>query len=125
MDQFPLASESGVIGNSRSKDGVFPILGPSLDGSMVVGEHHFDKPSIFFSESFEYPSLGSGTLETFVLTLDPAQQRVRVERPNGRANPLLTKAAGLVPQSGEGEELRSAFNANADRARLMVLLSPT
>ena len=125
MDQFSLASESGVIGNSRNQDGVFPILGASLDGSMVVGGHHFEKPSIFFSDSFEYPSLGSGTLESFVLTLDSAQQRVRVERPSGRANPLLTRAAGLVPQSGEGEELKSAFNANVDRARLMVLLSPT
>ena len=38
---------------------------------------------------------------------------------------LLTKAAGLVPQSGQGDEIRSAFNENVDRVRLMVLLSPT
>jgi len=38
---------------------------------------------------------------------------------------LLTKAAGLIPQSGQGDEIRSAFNANVDRVRLMVLLSPT
>ena len=38
---------------------------------------------------------------------------------------LLTKAAGLVPQSGQGAEIRSAFNENVDRVRLMVLLSPT
>ncbi len=37
----------------------------------------------------------------------------------------LSKAAGLVPQSGEGDDIRSAFNKNVDRVRLMVLLSPT
>ena len=41
------------------------------------------------------------------------------------ANPLVTKAARLLPQSGQGEEIKAAFNANADRVRLMVLLSPT
>ncbi len=41
------------------------------------------------------------------------------------ADPLVTKAAALVPQSGEGDDIRSAFNANVDRVRLMVLLSPT
>jgi hypothetical protein len=41
------------------------------------------------------------------------------------SNSFSSKAAGLVPQSGEGDEIRSAFNKNADRVRLMVLLSPT
>ena len=40
-------------------------------------------------------------------------------------DPLLARAAGLVPQSGEGAEIRSAFNENVDRVRLMVMLSPT
>ena len=39
--------------------------------------------------------------------------------------PLLGTAAALVPQSGEGDDIRSAFNKNVDRVRLMVLLSPT
>ena len=125
MERFPLASESGVIGQAKKRDEMFPIFGASLEGSMVLGSHRFDQPSVFFSESFEYPSLGSGTLEHFVLTLDPAHRRVRLERPTGRANPLLSKAAGLVPQSGEGDDIRSAFNKNVDRVRLMVLLSPT
>ena len=114
-----------MSGYTKNQDGAFPILGASLEGSMVIGSHRFDNPSVFFSESFEYPSLGSGTLEPFVLTLDPAHQRVRVERPAERANPLLSKAAGLVPQSGEGDNIRSAFNANIAGVRLMVLLSPT
>ncbi len=54
-----------------------------------------------------------------------AQTEPRDERPAGRANSLVTKAAGLVPQSGEGSDIRSAFNENVDRVRLMVLLSPT
>ncbi len=126
MEQFPLTSEAGVIGRTKNQDGMmFPILGASLEGSMAVGIHRFDNPSVFFSESFEYPSLGSGILEPFVLTLDLGQQRVRIERPTGRANPLVTRAAALVPQSGEGQDIRSVFNENVDRVRLMVLLSPT
>lgn len=42
-----------------------------------------------------------------------------------RANPFIAKAANLRPQSGEGDDIRSAFNKNVDRVRLMVLLSPT
>ena len=41
------------------------------------------------------------------------------------ANPELRKAAALVPQSAEGHDIRSAFNENVNRVRLMVLLSPT
>ena len=125
MERFPLGSEPGVIGHSKNQDGTFPILGTSLDGSLLVGSHRFDNPSVFFSEAFDHPSLGSGTLEPFVLTFDLGQQRVRIERPSGRANPLVAKAASLLPQSGKGDDLKSAFNKNVDRVRLMVLLSPT
>ena len=64
-----------------------------------------------------------GTVEARVL--DPGHQRLRIERPTGRTNPLLTRAATLIPQSGEGDDIRSAFNENVDRVRLMVLLAPT
>ncbi len=40
-------------------------------------------------------------------------------------DPLLIQAASLAPQSGEGADIRTAFNENVDRVRLMVLLSPT
>jgi len=40
-------------------------------------------------------------------------------------NALADKAATLIPQSGEGRDIRSVFNENVDRVRLMVLLSPT
>jgi hypothetical protein len=124
-DRFPLEAEPGTIGQTRTPDGVFPILGASLKGSLEVGNHRFENPSVFFSEAFEHPSLGSGTLEPFVLTFDLAHQRVRVELPTGRANPLVAKASALRPQTGEGSDLRSEFNENRDKARLMVLLSPT
>jgi hypothetical protein len=38
---------------------------------------------------------------------------------------LVDTSAMLVPQSGEGGQIRSLFNENVDRVRLMVLLSPT
>ena len=38
---------------------------------------------------------------------------------------LLTKAEALVPQSGQGSSLKTAFNDAADKVRLLLLLSPT
>jgi hypothetical protein len=38
---------------------------------------------------------------------------------------LLDRAGSLMPQSGAGGELKTAFNASAGNARLMVMLSPT
>ena len=38
---------------------------------------------------------------------------------------LAEKSATLIPQSGGGRDIRSVFNENVDRVRLMVLLSPT
>ena len=40
-------------------------------------------------------------------------------------DPLLIQAAALTPQSGEGADIKTVFNENVDRVRLMVLLSPT
>lgn len=36
-----------------TSDGTFPILGTSLNGTLRVGSHQFDDPSVFFSEAFE------------------------------------------------------------------------
>ena len=80
---------------------------------------------MFFSDAFEHPSLGSGTLEPFVLTFDLGRERVKIVRPSGRENPLMTTVAELPQQSGDGNELRAEFNSNVDNVRLMVLLSPT
>ncbi len=38
---------------------------------------------------------------------------------------LLSKAEALAPQSGQGSNLKTAFNDAADKVRLMLLLSPT
>ncbi len=40
-------------------------------------------------------------------------------------DPQLIQAAALAPQSGEGANIKTTFNENVDRVRLMVLLSPT
>ncbi len=40
-------------------------------------------------------------------------------------DPLPAKAEALVPQSGQGSSLKTAFNDAADKVRLMLLLSPT
>jgi len=54
-----------------------------------------------------------------------AQSKTEDDPSRFLANPLLAKAAALVPQSGHGSEIKAAFNKRIDDVRLMVLLSPT
>ncbi len=54
-----------------------------------------------------------------------AQSKTQDDPSRFLANPLLAKAAELVPQSGHGAEMKAAFNKRIDDVRLMVLLSPT
>jgi hypothetical protein len=44
---------------------------------------------------------------------------------NEPADTLLSQAETLTPQSGQGLELKAAFNNDSDKVRLMLLLSPT
>ncbi|MGH9863178.1 MAG: hypothetical protein ACRD35_07120 [Candidatus Acidiferrales bacterium] len=46
----------------------------------------------------------------------------------GRAEPQVTAPAELAPfpvLAADGEPLRTAFNRNADKVRLLLLLDPT
>ena len=120
-----LTSEPGMVGRSVTSDGEFDILGSSLDGSIVIGRHEIAGPGVFLSGSFHHAAIGSRALGRLRVTFDQTNRRVRVEKPSGAADPLLAAAASLEPQSGDGPALKTLFNKDAGKTRLIVLLSPT
>jgi len=124
-DKLPLTFEPGVIGNTVNDKGTFSILGAGFRGTLAIAGHKLKNPGVYFSDAFDHPSLGSGLLDSFEITYDQAQQRVRIHKPNPANHPMLVKAAGLTRQSGHGADLRTTFNQNLDKVRVMVLLSPT
>lgn len=124
-DKLPLTSEPGMIGNTVNDKGTFPILGASLKGTLAIAGHKLKNPGVYFSDTFDHPSVGSGLLDSFEITYDQAQRRIRIHKPNPANHPMLVKAAGLPRQSGHGADLRTTFNQNLDKVRVMVLLSPT
>jgi hypothetical protein len=124
-EKLSLTSAPGVIGETQNDEGTFPILGAGLEEPLAIAGHHLKNPGVYFSEAFDHPAIGSSQLDPFVITYDQNHQRVRIHKPNTANNPMLAKAAGLVRQAGQGADLKTTFNQEMDKVRLMVLLSPT
>ena len=76
-------------------------------------------------EAFADATLGYDALTNLVVTFDQANKRVRIVRVEGQAARLLETAAELKPLSGEGLDLKAAFNADKGKTRLLVIVSPT
>jgi len=124
-EKLSLTSEPGMIGSVVNDKGTFPILGAGFQGTLAIAGHKLKNPGVYFSDSFDHPSVGSGLLDSFEITYDQAQRRVRIHEPSLANHPMLVKAAGLTRQSGHGADLKTTFNQNLDKVRVMVLLSPT
>ena len=72
---------------------------------------------------FILPFVGAFWVMALVLGSAPA---VSGESPDqDQKDSLLSKAEALAPQSGQGSNLKMAFNDAAGTVRLMLLLSPT
>lgn len=124
-EDLPLANEPGRMAMARTPDGDFDILGATLDGSVSVGSHSIERPGVRFSELYSDASLGTDILNRFALTFDQVNRRVRFDQPADYRDPLQEKAAHIMPVSGEGDDLRTAFNKHKDKVQLLMILSPT
>ena len=125
MKTLPLAGEPGRMAMARMPDGDFDILGSVLDGVATIGAHSLERPKLRFSELYDDASLGTDLLDQFALTFDQLNRRVRFERPADYRDPLHEEAAHVGPISGDGVDLRTAFNDNAAKVQLLLILSPT
>ena len=126
MESLPLASRPGMIGVARNPEGEFVLYGGTLDGAVRFGDAVLERPRLLFSDVSEHANLGPSALDEFAVTFDPRNERVRFERKQSRATQLLHRKAGEVRLvSGEGADLKTAFNSELSNVRLLLILSPT
>ena len=124
-EKFQLVNEPGRMAMARTPDGDFDILGATLDGTALIGSHRLTRPKLRFSDLYNDASLGTDVLDRFALTFDQANRRVRFDQPAEYRDPLHEKAARIQLVSGEGDDLRTAFNRHKEKVQLLLILSPT
>jgi hypothetical protein len=64
---------------ARSVSGEFPVLEGKLQGGVSFGKFSIDNPTIQFSDVVRRGNIGSKILERFVVTVDVANRRFRLE----------------------------------------------
>ncbi len=122
---LPLLSAPGRIGLAHTSRGEFAILGSTLDGTLEIAGQRVERPRVWFSELYDTATVGLGVLEPFALVLDMPGRTVRLERPETGAHRRQQLAAIVPGVESRGPGLREAFNADAGKVRLLLILSPT
>jgi predicted aspartyl protease len=77
-DSLPLKSEPVEVARARTPDAEFSVLGAPLEGDVVIGTHRITDPEIRFTTVHPHGQIGQGLLSRFTVTLDMANNRVRL-----------------------------------------------
>jgi hypothetical protein len=95
QDLLPLEGPLADMGYAKTVDRVRPVRGATLRGALTIGRYTLDHPTIRFLDlASGVGSVGAAILGQFVLTLDPAQARLRLEGPaDGRLSELGERKA--------------------------------
>ena len=75
-----LATFPHPVGRATGVTNTVPISEAAIDGDLVIGSHRIRDPSVTFSDSFEFPILGSVLLHDFAVTIDQRNHRIRLVR---------------------------------------------
>ena len=75
-----LANFPHPIGQAEGVTGRVGIAEAVVDGELAIGQHRVHSPAVTFSESFEFPILGSVFFHDFELTIDQRNKRIRLLR---------------------------------------------
>ena len=123
-DVLPLASSPGKIGNVQKDDKRADLYGASLDANLRIGSHVLERPRIFFSNLFEKPTAAAELFTYFAVTLDQTNRTVRFQRSLDELK-LFDESQMVEDLSRDPVDLREAFNADSDKTRMLLILSPT
>ena len=78
---LPLASEPQVVGHGRTVGNEFDIYSAPMKGEAHVGAITLTDPRLDFVDLFPNANLGFRFLKDYVVTFDPANHRVRFNKP--------------------------------------------
>ena len=101
------------------------LYGATLDESLRIGSHVLERPSIFFSSLYERPAAGAELFTYFALTLDQANRRIGFRRSTELEARLFSESYLVEDLARDPVDLREAFNADRDKTRMLLILSPT
>ncbi len=93
---IPLDGEPEVIGRGRTVANDFEILAAPLDGDLGVGSTRAGDVRVTMNSLFDHANLGSGFLGQFVLSVDTANDRLRLEAVEGAKKPERPKRYGVM-----------------------------
>ena len=84
LEELPLASKPEPGGTAKVHGSENPITKARVDGAIKIGKYTLDLPEVMFAD-LKTPlgvrgNLGYLALRTFVVTLDPRNRRIRLER---------------------------------------------
>jgi hypothetical protein len=88
IKELPLAAEPVQKGTARTHAGALPIFEAPVIGDVTVGEFKLDLPSVRFTDVVPDPhakprgQIGGAALRDFIVTLDSANERLRMARPS-------------------------------------------
>ena len=77
---LPLASEPAVVGHGMTADGPFDVYAAPLKGDAHIGAITLSNPRLDLVSAFPAGNLGSRFLNKYVVTFDPKNRRVALEK---------------------------------------------
>jgi|GEM_PF-566453 len=78
---LPLTAEPKVVGHGRTPGNEFDIYSAPLQGDVHIGQISLSNPSVDFVDLFPVGNLGYRFLKNLTVTFDPANHRVRFDKP--------------------------------------------
>jgi len=112
------------VGRGRTVNSVVTFRGATLDGAVRVGGATFDRPLVMLNDKLPVANLGSRALRDCVVTLDAANQRLRIERTRESAPPAATAPAEtheLVAGPAPGEKSAGVMLSPQPDGSLLVV----
>jgi hypothetical protein len=95
-DTLPLVAAPVLRGAGSTVNGSFEIYGATLDGAAEIGPFRLERPEITFIEGAPIGNIGNGFLSNYVVTIDPAGRKLRLEEPAPGAKPARVVKSGEV-----------------------------
>lgn len=108
------------VGRGRTVNSVITFRGATLNGAVRVSAASFDRPLVVLSDMLPVANLGSRALSDCVLTLDPTNQRLSIERTRVSA-PGTPSVHQVVAGPAAGQKIAGVMLSPQPDGSLMVV----